>query len=132
MRNEIKRLEHLTNAQGKLGHFLELQIVRMRREIDDLELKRGAIMRSLDGTTSFGLVIYATVIRRLADIDQAMTSCEHAVDQLKRKRLKVKERHKVLLQKLEVMSAALERKVTEAEAQDVALNMKATGKHGVL
>ena len=132
MRNEMKRLEHLTDAQGKLGHFLELQIVRMRREIDDLELKRGAMMRSLDGTTSLGLVVYATVIRRLADIDQAMTSCEHTVDQLKRKRLKVKERHKVLLQKLEVMSAALERKVTEAEAQDVALNMKATGKHGVV
>lgn len=129
MNSPGQRLHRLAEVHREMSKLLEARVVQLTGELAELEQKRAATMQSVERCSRLGLGFYGPATRRLADIERAKVECERAIAEARRKLLNVDIRHDILMRRVMALSASLQRKVTEDEAREIALQMKATGKH---
>ncbi len=132
MRGEVDRLLRLAGTQHEFARLLESRIARVRSDLADLEQKRLEMMLAVERASTAGLVVYAAAMRRLAEIDNARIALEQRVSEMNGKMLKAKGAQEVFARRADTLEKVQERKVIEEESREVALAMKATGKHGVV
>lgn len=131
MISQIQRLQHLTKVHRDMSKLLEARINRISRELSELEEKKANTIQSVERISTSGLTFYGSATRRLVELELAKVRCEKNLQELRRKRLNIESRHDILLRRAMALSAANQRRQEEEQGQEIALQMKATGKHNM-
>jgi len=132
LKAEADRLLRLANTHGKMIQVLEIRITRLRLQIEELDRRKAAMMDAIERGSVLALVFYAAATRRLGEIEATKVSAERAMEELRHKLFSMSGRRDILMRRTAALTAVDVRKGREEEAREVALRMKATGKHGVM
>ena len=132
MKKDIDGLLRLAGTQREFARLLESRIVRTCSRLEELGRNRADMLLAVERASTAGLVVYAAAMRRLAEMDNARAAMEQAVSDMNRKLLKARGAHDALMGRADELVDVQSRKAVEEDAREVALAMKATGKHRML
>lgn len=132
MTTKAKRLHRLAFLHGQMKLLLDTRLAAQRTRLQELDRIKSGIMEALDQTTTLGTISYGASARRLAEIGICRATTERNLSDLRQKLIDVGNRQHILERQAVILSRTCERKVMESEAREIALQMKATGKHHVM
>lgn len=132
MKVQTRRLLRLAQAQLQLSRLLEARILATRQELRQLQETQAGVRAAVDRAGPAGIVVYASAMRRLVDLDVAVADAGRRLKDMDRRLLVSRSRLDILMRRFTTLSAMEVRTSLESEAREGLFTAKARGKPGMV